>query len=262
MRYLPLFLSIFLLFSGFPLSADEFQIGNVICSESFDSFENGWSKPNDQIVQLEANALKISLPANGELKNVAITKSLPVESLRNCWLIVTAKVKAENVLSPPNPWNGIKVMFVIDKPDGKDWIQQNGLWGTFDWKTVRFQVRVPENATSATLQLGLENTTGTTWIDDVEIKIIGKKVNADTISSTKPTFERGDVPKCLRGAMIQPNKFGPKDIQVLAKEWGANHVRWQLLWDGFPNGPADSASVDEFHAWIDKQCELLDKMLP
>jgi aryl-phospho-beta-D-glucosidase BglC (GH1 family) len=49
---------------------------------------------------------------------------------------------------------------------------------------------------------------------------------------------------------------------VLAGDWKANHVRWQLLWNGFPNGPADTATVEEFNAWIDKQCEQLDKMLP
>jgi aryl-phospho-beta-D-glucosidase BglC (GH1 family) len=62
--------------------------------------------------------------------------------------------------------------------------------------------------------------------------------------------------------MIHPDSFKPEDLKVLAGDWKANHVRWQFLWGGFPNGPADTATVEEFDAWIDKQCAQLDKMLP
>jgi len=69
-----------------------------------------------------------------------------------------------------------------------------------------------------------------------------------------------DLPR-LRGVMMQPNTFTLEDLKVLA-EWNVNHVRWQFLWDGFPGSPADSATVELFDAWIEKQCAQLDKMLP
>ena len=79
--------------------------------------------------------------------------------------------------------------------------------------------------------------------------------------NTLTIYKGHDLPR-LRGAMIQPHTFRLNDLQVLAGEWKANHIRWQLIWNGFPNGPADSATVEEYDAWIDRQCELLDEMLP
>ena len=77
-----------------------------------------------------------------------------------------------------------------------------------------------------------------------------------------PSVYKGhDLPR-LRGAMVQPNTFKLNDLQVLAGAWNANHIRWQLIWNGFPNGPADRASVEEYAAWIDQQCKQLDEMLP
>jgi len=66
----------------------------------------------------------------------------------------------------------------------------------------------------------------------------------------------------LRGVMIKPDSFTAEDLKVIAGEWKANHLRWQFLWDGFPNSPADDATIDEYNVWIDRQCEQLDKMLP
>ena len=66
----------------------------------------------------------------------------------------------------------------------------------------------------------------------------------------------------LRGAMIYPNNFKSEDLKVLSGDWKANHIRWQLNWDAFPDGPADEATVEEYDAWINQQCAQLDKMLP
>ena len=84
-------------------------------------------------------------------------------------------VKAENVAEPPNAWNGVKVMLHTVAPDGKHWAQQNGVFGTFDWKPVRFVTEVPSDATEAWLVLGLEQTTGRVWFDDIKITVIGAR---------------------------------------------------------------------------------------
>ena len=73
--------------------------------------------------------------------------------------------------------------------------------------------------------------------------------------------EKGSELPRLRGVMIQPNTFTLEDLKVLT-DWNVNHVRWQFIWDGFPGSPADTASVETYEAWIEKQCAQLDKMLP
>ena len=64
----------------------------------------------------------------------------------------------------------------------------------------------------------------------------------------------------LRGTMINP-LLVEQDFQVLAK-WNANHIRWQLLWGGFPHGPADKGDVPAYEAWLETALEHLDSLLP
>ncbi|MDR1964326.1 MAG: glycoside hydrolase family 5 protein, partial [Planctomycetaceae bacterium] len=176
-------------------------------------------------------------------------------------LKITARVKADRVTAPPNSWNGIKVMLVLDTPEGKRWLQQNNLFGTFDWKRIRFDVVVPKNTTSATLVLGLENTTGRVFLDDIEMTVIGKRRTIRKEPENKTIYKGHSFPR-LRGAMISNGKFKPEDMRILGGQWKANLIRWQLTWAGFPNGPADTATVEQFDAWIEEQCQKLDAMLP
>ncbi len=64
----------------------------------------------------------------------------------------------------------------------------------------------------------------------------------------------------LRGAMIGLN-VGENDLRELAS-WGANHIRYQMNWDTFPNSPADTATRAEYDAWLEKQLKRLDGLLP
>ncbi|MDR2438779.1 MAG: glycoside hydrolase family 5 protein [Planctomycetaceae bacterium] len=262
-----------LLFSIFALSLaadntnNEVKIGDIVFRESFDNekLPEGWQVSNPNNVSLFENAVQVNLPAESQVKNASASKQLSIEKLLGTRLKVTAKVKANHVTTPPNSWNGIKVMLVLDTPDGKHWLQQNNLFGTFDWQMVRFDAAVPQNTTSATLVLGLENTTGQVLIDDIEITVIGKRrlirKGFQNKSENKTVYKGHHLPR-LRGAMISNGKFGPEDIQVLGGQWKANHVRWQLTWAGFPNGPADTASIEQFNTWLEKECQKLDTMLP
>jgi aryl-phospho-beta-D-glucosidase BglC (GH1 family) len=256
-------------FSVLMLNADEVQVGDVVFRESFDSgqFPEGWSVSNPKFISVYENAVRVNLPTDGNDKSASASKSIAFEPLRGTKLKVTARIKAENIAAPPNHWNGIKVMLVLDTPDGKRWLQKNEKAGTFDWKTIRFDAVVPKETASAVLVLGLENTTGSVLIDDVEITVIGKRRPSSISSSTssenvQKSVYKGHNLSRLRGAMISPGKFKPEDIQVLGGQWKANLIRWQLTWAGFPNGPADTATVEQYNDWIEEQCQKLDAMLP
>jgi aryl-phospho-beta-D-glucosidase BglC (GH1 family) len=64
----------------------------------------------------------------------------------------------------------------------------------------------------------------------------------------------------LRGTMINP-LLGEQDFRVLGS-WNANHIRWQLLWGGFPHGPADKGDIPAYEAWLETILEHLDSLLP
>ena len=244
-----------------PLSAAE--IGDVVFKTSFDeqNVHDRWTGSRAAPISLVDGVLRVSLPVEGNEKHASVTQQLPLDSLRGTRLRISGRIKAENVTEPPQVYNGIKMMLILDAPSGKQWLQQNGVWGTFDWKEVVFLAEVPPDTTGATLLLGIESTTGTAWFDDITITVIGKKPAKQANASAVPLYKGHDLPR-LRGVMIQPDSFKLDDLKVIAGDWKANHVRWQLIWNGFTNGPADTATVEEFDAWIDKQCEQLDRMLP
>jgi len=210
----------------------------------------GWEMPAAGI-GLDGGALQAVRPAADGPGTVSARMALPVEALRGRRLKLEARIRAEEVAQPPHRWNGVKFMLHVKSPGGDQWIQKDSLWGTFDWKPVRYRARIPQDAASATLVLGLENTTGRAWFDDVTVAV------ADPRQAEKPYPRSG--PR-LRGAMIGTT-VDAEDLRVLAA-WGANHVRWQLLWGGFPNGPADSADIPAYDRWLEGELQRLDRLLP
>jgi hypothetical protein len=109
-------------------------------------------------------------------------------------------VRAVGVSSRPNPWNGIKCMVALHTPDRKLWPQAAIGTGTFDWRRISFSLRVPTNATSATLVRGLEQVTGKVWFDDVRFAVVKPLVRREPRLVAGSPFTGREVPR-LRGAM-------------------------------------------------------------
>ena len=82
----------------------------------------------------------------------------------------------------------------------------------------------------------------------------------DPAAATDPVYKGHDKTR-LRGTMIGI-QVDEADIRVLGGEWGANHIRWQLLWNSFPNGPADTATIQQYRDWLEGQYERLERLLP
>jgi endoglucanase len=52
-------------------------------------------------------------------------------------------------------------------------------------------------------------------------------------------------------------------VTVYAKpRWNANHVRWQLMWNGFPHSPADNGDIPAYETWLESALKHLDSILP
>lgn len=186
-----------------------------------------------------------------------IRRSMPLDQLRGRRIRCEARVRAEGVAVPPNVWNGVKVMLHIASPSGDQWEQKNSLWGTFDWRLIRFRTAIPTDATEVSLLLGLEATTGKAWFDEITITAVAPP-NPNPV--TGPVYRGHDLPR-LRGAMIG-STVDANDLKALGGEWKANHVRWQLIWGGFPQSPGDKAGPAEYDAWLDGELKRLDRLLP
>ncbi|MCS7239552.1 MAG: glycoside hydrolase family 5 protein [Thermoguttaceae bacterium] len=175
-------------------------------------------------------------------------------------LRVSARIRAEDVSAPPNPWNGVKCMLQLVGETDTRWPQKNLPGGTFPWQGVVYVCEVPPDCRTAFLVLGLEQVTGRAWFDDILIEIIGSRRKTPPVAQAGPPFKGHALPR-LRGAMIGP-RVRNEDILEFGKVWGANHIRWQLIWDGFPHSPADRASVDEYRRWLEGALQRLDAALP
>ncbi len=109
-----------------------------------------------------------STPGGSEM----MTASLPVDALKGRWVTIEARVKGEGISIHPQPWNGPKLMLHFRNAEGKDDYPQAPLPdGSFDWKDIRWRLRVPDNVIDVQLSLGLEAVRGTVWFGALRISV-------------------------------------------------------------------------------------------
>ena len=204
-----------------------------------------------------AQALLVEVPAGAAVRAAHVQIRLPVEKVRGAKLLLSARVKAENVSVKPQPWNGIKFMTPIDTSGGKVWPQAEIGAGTFDWRPVAWQVYVPEDATHMALVLGLEQVTGQAWFDDVKIAVRRPRTPIVPRAGQGPVYKGHNLPR-LRGAMVSYD-IDEEGLRVFGKEWNANLLRWQLTGWMPGGGVLDLSRYDEF---LEGHLKRLDAALP
>ena len=263
----PLLLLLFLLALALPARAQTPPpAGSVLIRTGFEEAEalGSWKAASNPNLALEPgfqspHALRVE--TTGDKPGSAnASLALDVSSWRGATVRCEAMVRADGVTKPPQPWNGVKCMLHLAAPGGDQWPQQNNVFGTFDWKKIRFTTRIPADTTSATLILGLEAVQGRVWFDDVKITLERPPRVHPAQPPTGPVFTGHDQPR-LRGAMIGTN-LSADDLREFGRDWKANHVRWQLCWGGFPRSPADHGDLAAYDAWLDGQLQRLEGLLP
>ena len=195
-------------------------------------------------------ALEITNPSASGTVTTAL--SLPVASIRGRMITLRSLVKATNVSLPPNSWNGIKAMLTIVAPSGTSSPQLTIASGTYDWKVFQGEFTIPADATSVSLILGLQLSSGTVAFDDVLIK-------ADSFSPywTNPTpNHKGHAPSALRGVMVDTN-LNAAGVAAL-DPWNVNLVRWQLGKTSYPDGLLRA----DFDTLLLAELAKLDAILP
>ena len=181
-------------------------------------------------------------------------RPVPAEQIAGRMITLWARVKAEDISDPPNPWNGIKVMLILDLPHGRQHPQIRIPTGSFDWSEMSRTLRVPATATGATLVMGLERVSGRVWFDEVRISI-GRPPSLQG-ARQEVMFRGHDLPR-LRGAMHGP-RFREEDFRALATELGANHMRWQLNWTPMKQAETWAQDLDAYDEWLEgalKECD-------
>ena len=231
---------------------DAIRRGDMVMSEDFRSEDGG--------------TLRIESPVGGR-GDAARRIEFPEPLLRKfagCELLFRAKVRGIGVSEPPKSYNGVKFMLHVTTPTAPLWLQATLPHETFDWRTAEFIATIPADAVAAELVLGLEAVSGEAEFDDVTATV--SRLPVVHPATPQPGQGPGGTAyighDCgrLRGAMI--GKVNADDLREFGTEWNANHVRWQMYWGGFPNGPADTATADEYDTWLETELQRLDELLP
>ncbi len=203
------------------------------------------------------HGLLVERPATAGAGGTVLYRALPLDAMRGCLVHFAGLVKAEGVSAKPQSWNGVKFMVIVDTPRGKQYPQGELGVGTFDWRRVVFPVRIPDDATAATLVLGLEMVTGRVWFDDFRFTIRKPPFKVVPRAPQGPVYRGHNLPR-LRGAMVSPN-VDEASLRRFGQDWNANVVRWQLVgWR--PKG--DRLDLTAYEAWLADQLARLDAALP
>jgi hypothetical protein len=189
--------------------------------------------------------------------NVTITAPLSVENIKGCTIALIASIMARDVSRGPNSWNGIKVMLRIVLNNGKSlWPQVRVDANSFDWEIKSVVVTVPPTADSAFLQLGLEQSTGKVWFDEVSIRVLKKPSSFPAPRDSTIPIEKYHALPALRGTMVSTT-LNQDGARVLGQVWGANIIRWQLGgWN-----PKWGLEMPDFDATLEKELTKLDSAL-
>ena len=247
-------------------AVDALNKGDIVLQHNFDGpvEQAVWNPFLGPLVQLvitdrgnQALRIQRSLITAG---STWVIIPLPAFTLRGYKIRIQANVKAENISAPPNSWNGIKIMLHTTGPNSDNYPQQNLPQGTFDWRTADYVASVPIDTQQATLRLGLELVTGTVWFDDLKVTIYSKARPPPPRPPPPGLPYKGHNLTRLRGAMIGTS-LKEKDFKDFGS-WNANHVRWQLMWNGFPHSSADNGDIPAYEAWLESALKLLDSMIP
>lgn len=178
-------------------------------------------------------------------RGAMLRAAVPADRIAGRLITLSAAVKAEGVSVPPNHWNGIKVMLVLEAGGGVEYPQIALTTGSFDWAVASRTLRVPKEVTKASLVLGLEKAGGKAWFDDVAITTGRSEARG---RRQAVAFRGHDLPR-LRGVMHGP-RFEEGNLRDLARDWGANQVRWQLNWTPMKKAEEWARDLDAFDKWL------------
>ncbi len=234
--------------------------GQVLVASGFEGADalKGWSGPARLDAGFEGgHALCVDRPAGAPSGSALVQMALPVEKIRGYLLHFSARIKAEGVSAKPQPWNGVKFMAPIVAAGGRSWPAAETAAGTWDWQRVAFAARIPADAQSVSLCLGLEAVSGKAWFDDVRVSVGKPPIVARPPAKAGPVYKGHDLPR-LRGAMVSP-EIDEEGLRVLGQEWNANLIRWQLIRRGQVRDPLD---LEAYGRWLQSALAQLDAALP
>lgn len=243
------------------------RVGDRIFEENFEApgDRGPWSEHSDaRLIQVpdRGTCLEITVPDARRAEGGMVRTEIDLTPFRGSELQFEALVKAKDVSKPPQPYNGVKFMFHYESPvEGPFWRNQGHHDGSFDWKRIAFAAPVAPDATTGWIYLGLQESSGTAWFDDITVTVSAIRPARPAPDPDAGSAFRGHDLERLRGVM-SPADFKEEDFRVLGQEWNGNLIRWQMLtrWGAPYQDPMDY-DLDLYDQWLQAELEELDHVV-
>ncbi len=248
-----------------PGEAAEVTRGETVLSPEFAQAEERgrWSQAPFAVWQEGPEGrqvLRVTVPADQAKDGHMVSRRFDLTRYRGCRVLFECRAKADGVSKPLASYLGTKFMLHYQTPAaGPRWINENNVYGTFDWKRLSFVEVVAADAGPAELSLGLQGSSGTVWFDQIKVTVLAlpRPPRPQPPANPGPVFKGHHLPR-LRGVM-SPNKFRDEDLRVLGQEWGANVIRWQMTRNWGATGT--ERDLGEYDRWMDGKLAELDQAL-
>ena len=238
---------------------------DIVLESNFDTLSEreAWSKANFAKWVTGYNgttSLYIHVPSGLARNGNMIQLPFDLTQYRGCRLLFECMAKADNVSEPEAEYLGVKFMLYYESAkEGSFWGNENHVYGTFDWRKLRFTKKIAADATNGKIDLGLQGSSGTVWFDTIKITVIKPPMPSRPKPpiNPQPAFKGHNLPR-LRGVM-SPNVFHNDDMKMLGAGWKANVIRWQIT-RNWSHRDTDR-DLAEYDSWIDDRLAELDKVL-
>jgi len=252
MNQLKILISCLFIFVSTLFLQAQIKKGDTVFISNFNNHlkRNEWSTVNTAQWVKKGITNNTCLFING---NCMVHSNIDLAPYRGTQLQFRCLAKAENVTKPSATNFGVKFMVHYTSTTGEVWINENNVYGTFDWKELYFTADIPNDVSGADLSLGLQECTGKVWFDSISIAVKHVPI---AVPITKIPLK---VSTKFRGVM-SPIVFHQNDMQVLGKGWGANLIRWQLNMSVAQSKVAGTDLV-KYDAWLKGKLDELDSVL-
>jgi len=243
---------LFLITSSYPLFAQVVKQGNIIFTSSFNSANSRaqWSGSPQWVSEGIGGGMCLFVNGEGMVHSI-----INLSPFKRMTLKFRCMVKADGVTKPLQPYLGVKYMLHYKTPTTEIWQNEYDIYGTFNWKELKFTINVPYDATVGDISLGLQGSIGKVWFDSVSVSVINVPIS---FKLKHKIGSNNDVTQ-FRGAMSSGD-FKTDDIKTFGKDWNGNLFRWQLT----PNQSERKSienNLDGYDHWLDHKLVDLDSAL-
>ncbi|MBN8215622.1 MAG: cellulase family glycosylhydrolase [Spirochaetes bacterium] len=178
---------------------------------------------------------------------VSIGLGRALSKYRGCLLEVVVRVRADQILTPAKPWEGLRIVMNYATSTTPFNHCAFGNWGTFPVKDIRYRTRIPADAKDISMDLGLLAPAGSAVFESVALTVVDLPL-AQKTPPVGPAY-KGHPFERLRGFVTgiadAGDEKGQKAIGEIGDEWKANMFK---LWF---RAKGDPAQVDrDLAAWL------------